>query len=90
MTPVATATRQLLGPLLRREPGETFSRNSVRALARLIGAAALAANRTAAVGATSCAQRDSRTTMRDYNVPDEVQQCSGGPCPIDAGGNMIC
>lgn len=35
MTQVARATRQLLRPLLRREPGETFGRNCVRALARL-------------------------------------------------------
>ena len=25
----------------------------------------------------ACGLRDSRTVMRDYNVPDEVQQCMG-------------
>ena len=27
----------------------------------------------------ACGLRDSRTVMRDYNVPGEVQQCMGAP-----------
>jgi uncharacterized protein DUF6665 len=35
----------------------------------------------------ACGLRDSRTVMRDYNAPDEVQQCMGAG-HIDAVSNM--
>jgi hypothetical protein len=39
----------------------------------------------------ACGLRDSRTVMRDYKVPGEVQHCMGAvPAPSTRGGNMTC
>jgi hypothetical protein len=35
----------------------------------------------------ACGLRDSRTVMRDYNVPGEVQQCMEPPFGRRLGGN---
>jgi len=38
----------------------------------------------------ACGLRDSRTIMRDYNVPGEVQRCMGpGPRRTEAGRKLI-
>ena len=39
----------------------------------------------------ACGLRDSRTIIRDYSVPGEVQQSmGGGPRRVDAVSNMTC
>jgi hypothetical protein len=39
----------------------------------------------------ACGLRDSRTVMRDYKVPGEVQHCMGAVlAPTTRGGNMSC
>jgi uncharacterized protein DUF6665 len=39
----------------------------------------------------ACGLRDSRTVMRDYKVPGEVQHCMGAVlAPTTRGGTMTC
>jgi hypothetical protein len=73
------ALKQALAKLREFDAGHPRSGTaaSVRQERRTLVAAAGCALWMFVVQRETCGPRDSRTVMRDYNVPGEVQQCMG-------------